>query len=165
MDIWTIITQGQKDGKTQAEINSELASAGYQTSFGDKTGNAYLSIGVGSPEPCTVEDGKLTSCKAVPHQDIVLYNGEQYHVDDDGVTLIAIPEKEAPWWASLHTFTGAVDWQDEINRYIPEKGMMHRPEYAGKEVTKGSLRYIYDENGDAKYQPKSMAEYDEDHNR
>lgn len=165
MDILTIIMQGQKDGKTQAEINSELAAAGYQTAFGDKTGNAYLDSGIGSPEPCTVEGGKLTSCKAVPHQDIVIYGGEQYHVDDDGVTLIDKPAPEAPWWAPYHTFTGAVDWEDEIDRYIPEKKMMNRPEYAGKEVVKGGLRYIYDADGNAKYQPKSMGDYDRDHGR
>lgn len=165
MDIWTIITQGQKDGKTQEEINSELAAAGYQTSFGDKTGNAYLDSGVGSPEPCTVENGKLTSCKAVPHQDIVLYDGEQYHVDDDGVTLIAKPDTGAPWWAEHHTYGGLVPWQEELPQYIPDKDMMYRPEYANKKVKKGKLLYRYDENGNASYEPVSMADYDKDHNR
>lgn len=165
MDIWTIIKQGQKDGKTQAEINNELASAGYQTAFGDKTGNAYLDSGIGSPESCTVENGKLTSGKAVPNQDIVIYNGEEYHVDSDGVTLIAKAEPEAPWWAKYHTYGGLVPWQDELLQYIPDKGMMHRPEYAGKKVEKDKLLYRYDENGDAHYEPVSMADYNKDHNR
>ena len=58
MSIYEIITQGQKDGKTLAEINADLAAAGYQTAFGDKDGNAFLDSGVGEPEPCSVEGGK-----------------------------------------------------------------------------------------------------------
>lgn len=166
MSITDIIMQGQKDGKTQEEINKELAAAGYQTAFGDKEGNAFLSAGVGSPEPCTVVDGKLTSCKAVPHQDIVIYDGEQYHVDDDGVTLIAMSTPEAPWWFNDdYKAWGMEDWQDELDKYIPDKDMMHRPEYAGQKVKKGKLLYRYDENGDATWEPISMRDYDADHGR
>lgn len=166
MSIYEIITQGQKDGKTLAEINADLAAAGYQTAFGDKDGNAFLDSGVGEPEPCSVEGGKLTSCKAVPHQDIVLYDGEQYHVDDDGVTLIAMPSEEEPWWVPYHTYGGLVkDWRDELPQYIPKKEMMFRPEYAGKKVEKGKLLYRYDSEGNATYEPISMRDYDEDHQR
>ena len=166
MSIYEIITQGQKDGKTLAEINADLAAAGYQTAFGDKDGNAFLDSGVGEPEPCTVEGGKLTSCKANPHQDIVIYNGEQYHVDDDGVTLIAMPSEEEPWWFDDdYKAWGMPDWRDELPKYIPDEGMMHRPEYAGQKVNKGKLEYHYDKNGDAAWRPISMRDYDADHNR
>ena len=73
---------------------------------------------------------------------------------------------ETPWWASMHTFAGAVAWQEEIDKYIPEKDMVYnRPKYHGVEVVKGALRYIYAEDGSCKYQPKSMADYDKDHGR
>ena len=75
------------------------------------------------------------------------------------------PEKD-PWWAPLHTFAGAVDWQDELPPYIPEKDMVYnRPKYHGQNVVKGALRYLYAEDGTCKYQPKSMADYDKDHGR
>lgn len=75
-------------------------------------------------------------------------------------------KKETPWWASMHTFTGAVDWEDELCQYIPDKDMVfNRPKYHGVEVVKGSIRYIYAENGKCKYQPKSMKDYDNDHGR
>ena len=166
MSITDIIIQGQKDGKTQEEINKDLAAAGYQTAFGDKTGNAFLSIGVGSPEPCTVSGGKLTSGKAVPHQDIVIYDGKQYHVDDDGVTLIAMPAPEAPWWFNEdYQAWGMEDWHDELDTYIPDTGMMHRPQYAGQTVEKGKIRYRYDADGNATWEPVSMFDYNKDHNR
>lgn len=163
-NVTEIIKKGQKEGKTLAQISAELADAGYITHFGDKPGNAVLDSVVGD-EPCTVEDGKLINGNASPHSDVVIYEGEEYHVDDDGVTLIAKPDPEAPWWAEHHTYGGLVPWQDELPKYIPDKGMMHRPEYAGKTVIKGKLRYRYDENGDASYEPVSMADYNRDHGR
>ena len=73
---------------------------------------------------------------------------------------------ETPWWASMHTFAGAVAWQEEIDKYIPEKDMVYnRPKYHGQNVVKGALRYLYAEDGTCKYQPKSMADYDKDHGR
>ena len=73
---------------------------------------------------------------------------------------------ETPWWASMHTFAGAVAWQEEIDKYIPEQDMVYnRPKYHGVDVVKGALRYIYAEDGSCKYQPKSMADYDKDHGR
>lgn len=162
--ITDIIKEGQKNEKTLAQINEDLNAAGYITHFGDKPGNAILDSVVGN-EPCTVEDGKLINGNASPHSDVVIYKGEEYHVDDDGVTLIPKPAPEAPWWAPLHTFSGAVDWNEEVKRYIPDKGMMNRPEYAGKKVEKGALRYIYDADGNAAYQPVSMFDYDRAHGR
>ena len=58
-----------------------------------------------------------------------------------------------------------MDWQDELPQYVPDKDMMHRPEEAGEKVAKGKLLYRYDGKGDAHYEPKSMAQYDKDHNR
>ena len=43
--------------------------------------------------------------------------------------------------------------------------MFNRPKYHGVEVVKGAIRYIYAEDGTAKYQPKSMRDYDKDHGR
>ena len=78
-----------------------------------------------------------------------------------------IPAQEGdPWWAPMHTFAGAVAWQDELKRYIPEKEMVYnRPKYHGVTVVKGGLRYIYSSDCSCKYQPKSMGEYDKDHGR
>lgn len=164
--IYDIIAEGQKNGKTNAEINAELKAAGYQTAFGDKEGNAYLDSAIGSPEPCTVENGKLTSCKAVPNQDIVIYEGAMYHVDTDGVTLIEMPDEEAPWWfTEEYQSWGMPDWHDELAKYIPDKNMMHRPEYANQKVVKGKIRYRYDANGDATFEPVSMFDYEKDHGR
>ena len=54
----------------------------------------------------------------------------------------------------MHTFAGAVAWQEEIDKYIPEQDMVYnRPKYHGQEVVKGALRYIYAEDGACKYQP------------
>lgn len=111
----------------------------------------------GGPVNEVREDGEL-SMKAT-----VYIGGKQYAVAGDKLAEIA--PKEAPWWAPYHTFTGAVAWQDELPWYIPDKDMMYRPKYSGQEVVKGGLRYIYDDAGNAKYQPKSMREYDQDHGR
>ena len=65
-----------------------------------------------------------------------------------------------------HTYGGLVkDWRDELPQYIPKKEMMFRPEYAGKKVEKGKLLYRYDSEGNATYEPISMRDYDEDHQR
>ena len=114
-------------------------------------------VSQGGPVNEVREDGELSM------QATVYSGGKQYAVSGDKLTEMA-PEA-APWWATYHTFTGAVAWQDELPRYIPEKGMMSRPQYAGQTVVKGGLRYIYDASGNAKYQPKSMGDYDKDHGR
>ena len=165
MNIETIILDGVKNGKTYDEINKELEEAGFPVHLNaNKKGNAFLDTGTGSLDPVIVENGKVTNGGGIPRQDEVIYDGKVWWLDDDGVTLIDKEEKE-PWWAKYHTYPALVDWQDEIDKYIPDKDMMHRPEYANKTVIKGALRYRYDENGDAHYEPKSMAEYDKDHGR
>lgn len=166
MDIETIILDGVKNGKTYDEINKELEEAGSTVRLNaNKKGNAFLDTGTGSLDPVTVVDGKLTNGDGgIPRQDEVIYDNKVWWLDDDRVTLIPKEVKE-PWWAQYHTYGGLVDWEDEIDKYIPDKDMMDRPAYAGKTVIKGALRYRYDETGKAHYEPKSMAEYDKDHGR
>ena len=165
-DIYEIIKKGEQEGKTFAEINKDLEAAGSNVRLNaNKTGNALLDTGTGSLEPVTVVDGKLTNGDGgIPRQDEVVYENKVWWLDDDRVTLIPKQVKE-PWWVKYHTYPALVDWQDEIDKYIPDKDMMHRPEYANKTVIKGALRYRYDANGKAHYEPKSMAEYDKDHGR
>ena len=92
-NISSIILDGVNEGKSYEEINAALAEAGSSLVLGeDKPGNALLSVGVGSPEPCEVLDGKLVHGCAVPHQDYVYYGGRTYQVDDDGKTLIEVAE-------------------------------------------------------------------------
>ena len=165
-NVTDIILECQRNGKTLAEINEALKEASSGLYLGaDKGGNAVLLCGA-APEPVTVEGGKLANgVGGVPYQDEVLYDGHVWQLAEDGVTLVPPKGDEAPWWAELHTFAGAVDWREELDKYVPEEGMMHRPQYAGQTVIKGALRYTYDGNGDAKYQPKSMGDYDRDHGR
>ena len=97
-------------------------------------------------------------------KEIVYIGGQMWQVYGDELGNVA--PQEIPWWVPYHTFTGAVAWPDELDKYIPEKDMMfNRPKYHGQEVVKGALRYIYDEDGTAQYQPKSMRDYDRDHGR
>lgn len=155
------------DGKiTIEEANEKLAAAGSNVHLDpNKPGNAMLDTGTGTLDPVTVVDGKLTHPAGIPRQDEVIYDGKVWWLDDDQMTLIPKEEKE-PWWVPYHTYHGLVDdWHDELPKYIPDKDMMHRPKYANQTVTKGALRYIYDENGDAHYEPKSMFDYDKDHGR
>ena len=165
MNIETIILDGMKNGKTYDEINKELEAAGSDVRLNaNRTGNAMLDTGTGSLDPVIVENGKVTNGGGIPRQDEVIYDGKVWWLDDDGVSLIPKEVKE-PWWAQYHTYGGLVDWEDELDKYIPDKDMMDRPAYAGKTVIKGALRYRYDETGKAHYEPKSMAEYDKDHGR
>lgn len=165
MNIETIILDGVKKDKTYDEINKELEKAGSTVRLNaNKKGNAFLDTGTGSLDPVIVENGKVTNGGGIPRQDEVIYDGKVWWLDDDGVTLIDKEEKE-PWWAKYHTYPALVDWQDEIDKYIPDKDMMFRPEYAGQKVKKGKLLYRYDAEGNATYEPISMRDYDEDHNR
>lgn len=165
-DIYEIIKKGEQEGKTFAEINKDLEAAGSDVRLNaNKTGNALLDTGTGTLDPVTVVDGKLTNGDGgIPRQDEVVYENKVWWLDDDRVTLIPKEVKE-PWWAQYHTYGGLVDWEDELSQYIPDKDMMHRPEYAGKKVAKGKLLYRYDAEGNATYEPISMRDYDEDHNR
>lgn len=160
LEISKIINDGVNEGKSYEEINKELKEAGSNLVLSDeKHGNAIIEIGVGSPEPVTVKNGKLTEPVGVPYQDIVYYNGKAYYLDNDKVTLVEKKneEKEVPVWA--------VPWDEELDKYKPDPDMMYRPEYANQVVTKGKLRYRYDANGNAEYEPVSMRDYDKDHNR
>lgn len=152
---------------TEEEIRSSVGGPRPQ----DADGYGILDDGIG-PQKCQVRDG-------------VLVGGAVNQVNADGSTSMTVyvhiggytwevygdklgePEaEEAPWWAPYHTFVGAVSWQDELPRYIPDSGMMFdRPRYRDCEVIKGGLRYIYDADGKCKYQPKSMRDYDRDHGR
>lgn len=166
MNIETIILDGMKNGKTYDEINKELEEAGSTVRLNaNKKGNAFLDTGTGSLDPVIVENGKVTNGGGIPRQDEVIYDGKVWWLDDDGVTLIAKPAEKEPWWAKYHTYGGLVPWQEELPPYIPDEGMMHRPEYAGQKVKKGKLLYRYDAEGNATYEPISMRDYDEDHNR
>lgn len=138
----------------------------------DATGYGLMSSGTGTMDKVHVVKGKLqggavntVGSDGMPNEcDIVYIGGQVWQVYGDELGNLA-PEK-APWWASMHTFTGAVAWQEEIDKYIPEQDMVYnRPKYHGQEVVKGALRYIYAEDGSCKYQPKSMADYDKDHGR
>lgn len=164
-NVEDIILNGMENKKTFEEINKELEAAGSDVRLNsNRTGNAMLDTGTGSLDPVIVENGKVTNGGGIPRQDEVIYDGKVWWLDDDGVTLIPKEVKE-PWWAQYHTYGGLVDWKDELPQYIPDKDMMHRPEYAGKKVAKGKLLYRYDGNGDAHYEPTSMVEYDKDHGR
>lgn len=165
-----LILEGLNDKKSCDEINADLEAAGLNTRLtgGAVNGNAILFAG-GAGMIVLVENGKLVAAGARP-TDYVLYNGKAWHTEEgDNETLIPgypptygnpkpdwLPEEDPAW---------AVPWEQELDKYKPEKGMMFRPEYAGRKVKKGKLLYRYDENGNATYEPVSMRDYDEDHNR
>lgn len=135
-------------------------------------GYGLLDSGTGTLDKVQVKKGKLLSgpvntvgADGMPNEkDIVYIGGQTWQVYGDELGNIA--PQEIPWWVPYHTFTGAVAWPDELDKYIPEKDMMfNRPKYHGQEVVKGAIRYIYAEDGSAQYQPKSMRDYDKDHGR
>ena len=138
----------------------------------DANGWGLLDTGTGSLEKVRVERGVLTggainqvkedgSTTMTVYVTIGGYRWEVY-----GDKLGEIRREGEPWWAPMHTFTGAVAWQDELPKYIPDWEMVHeRARYHDVEVVKGGLRYIYDEDGACQYQPKSMRDYDRDHGR
>lgn len=150
----------------------EIASTHVGNNPADATGYGLLDTGTGTLDKVQVVKGKLQGGAIntvgedeVPNEhDVVYIGGQIWQVLGDMLGEVA--SKEAPWWAPLHTFVGAVAWQEELKKYIPEKEMVYdRPKYHGQEVVKGSIRYIYAKDGSCKYQPKSMFEYDKDHGR
>lgn len=150
----------------------EIASTHVGKNQTDVTGYGLLDTGTGTLDKVRVVKGKLQGGaintvgeNGVPNEhDVVYIGGQIWQVFGDMLGEVA--SKEAPWWAPLHTFVGAVAWQEELKKYIPERKMVYdRPIYHGQEVVKGSIRYIYAEDGSCKYQPKSMFEYDKDHGR
>lgn len=138
----------------------------------DANGYGLMDSGTGTMDKVQVKKGKLLSgpvntvgADGMPNEkDLVYIGGQMWQVYGDDLGNVA--PQEIPWWVPYHTFTGAVAWPDELDKYIPEKDMMfNRPKYHGQEVVKGAIRYIYAEDGSAQYQPKSMRDYDKDHNR
>ena len=138
----------------------------------DADGWGLLDTGTGSLDKVHVEHGVLTGGAINQVREdgsttmtaYVHIGGYTYEVYGDALGYEA--KEKTPWWVPYHTFTGAVAWQEELPKYIPEKDMMfNRPKYHGQEVVKGAIRYIYAEDGSAQYQPKSMRDYDKDHGR
>ena len=148
----------------------EIKATTVGSSPSDANGYGYFDDGI-SKTKVKVTNGKLNSkmntvdANGVPNElDYVYIGGKTYQVYGDKLGEVA--PKGEPWWVPYHTFTGHVAWQDELDKYIPDEDMMfNRPKYHGVEVVKGAIRYIYAEDGTAKYQPKSMRDYDEDHGR
>ena len=138
----------------------------------DADGWGLLDTGTGTLDRCRVERGTLPggainqvladgTTSMTAYVTIGGYTWEVY-----GDALGEVRGEGEPWWAPMHTFVGAVDWQDELPKYIPDWEMVHeRAKYHGVEVVKGGLRYIYAEDGFCKWQPKSMHDYDVDHGR
>lgn len=135
--IFDIIKEGQKNGKSCAEISAELAAAGYGTNVnGKKDGNAFVCLDESNREPCMVSDGKIVVGTANPMYTI-LYNGEEYHTAEDMVTLLEGP--------------GVPDIQ-EREQLPREVDKTRHPEYAGRddvvqETAIGKFRCSYDEDG------------------
>ena len=89
--IYDIIKDGQKNGKTYAEISADLAAAGYNTNTnGKKDGNAFVYMDESNQEPCMVSDGKVVVGTVSPIYTI-LYDGKEYHTAEDHVTLLEGP--------------------------------------------------------------------------
>lgn len=193
MNINEAISKYTKGEITTEEVNEVLheAKAGYEFRPGQNelteadlrattvghypdqaNGYGLLDSGTGTLDKVQVKKGKLLSgpintvgTDGMPNEkDFVYIGGQTWQVYGDELGNVA--PKEIPWWVPYHTFTGAVAWPDELDKYIPEKDMMfNRPKYHGQEVVKGAIRYIYAEDGSAQYQPKSMRDYDKDHGR
>lgn len=89
--VFDIIKEGQKAGKSCAEISATLAEAGYNTNVnGKKDGNAFVYMDESNREPCMVSDGKIVVGTVNPMY-TVLYKGEEYHTAEDHVTLLEGP--------------------------------------------------------------------------
>ena len=87
-----IIRDGQKQGKTNAEISADLAAAGYTTNLErDRTGNAWVVLDETNQEPITVENGKIVDGSLIDEMYDILIDGEKYHTDKDDTTLIEGP--------------------------------------------------------------------------
>ena len=135
-------------------------------------GYGLLDTGTGSMDKVHVTDGRLdggpvnqvledgsTSMSAY-----VYIGGRRYEVYGD--ELDEVQEEDVPAWVPAQRPVWAVcGWQDELTKYIPDVGMLHRPEYANRRVVKGALRYRYDSEGYATYAPKDLAQYHRDHGK
>ena len=133
-------------------------------------GYGLLDTGTGSMDKVHVTDGRLdggpvnqvledgsTSMSAY-----VYIGGRRYEVYGD--ELDEVQEEDVPAWVPAQRPAWAVcGWRDELTKYIPDAGMLHRPEYANRRVVKGALRYRYDSEGHAAYAPTDLAQYHRDH--
>lgn len=157
-----------KNALTETEIREAVGGPRPQ----DADGWGLLDTGTGTMDKCHVEHGVLTggainqvredgSTTMTAYVTIGGYTWEVY-----GDQLGEVRREGEPWWAPMHTFAGAMPWEQELPKYIPDWEMVHeRAKYHGQEVVKGAIRYIYAEDGSAQYQPKSMRDYDKDHGR
>lgn len=138
----------------------------------DADGWGLLDTGTGSLDKVHVERGVLTggainqvredgSTTMTAYVHIGGYTYEVY-----GDALGAVLDEDEPWWVAYRHLVNPVDWREELPQYIPEKEMVfERAKYHGVDVVRGSIRYLYAEDGSCQYQPKSMRDYDKDHGR
>lgn len=137
----------------------------------DADGWGLLDTGTGSLDKVRVTGGKLDHAvnqvldDGITNMRAYVYIGG-YTWEVYGDTLGAVMGEDEPWWVAYRHFVNPVDWWEELPQYIPEKEMIfERAKYHGVNVVRGSIRYLYAEDGSAQYQPKSMRDYDKDHGR
>jgi hypothetical protein len=134
-----IIREGQKQGKTNAEISADLAAAGYITNLDrDRTGNAWVILDESNQEPITVENGKIVDGSLIDEMYDILIDGKKYHTDKDDTTLIEGP--------------GIPDIQEREKLPDEPDKKVHR-ERAGQKIIqrtkKGTYLTTYDADGSA----------------
>lgn len=134
-----IIRDGQKQGKTNAEISADLAAAGYTTNLErDRTGNAWVVLDDSNHEPITVEDGKIVDGTLVDEMYDVIYEAKTWHTASDHTTLVEGP--------------GIPDIQEREK--LPDEPDLHiHRERAGQKIIqrtkKGTYLIRYDADGSA----------------
>lgn len=134
-----IIREGQKQGKTNAEISADLAAAGYITNLErDRTGNAWVVLDDSNHEPITVKDGKIVDGTLVDEMYDILVDGKKYHTASDFTTLVEGP--------------GIPDIQPREK--LPDEPDLHiHRERAGQKIIqrtkKGTYLIRYDADGSA----------------
>lgn len=109
----------------------------------ERSTHGLLLTGTGSVDKVAVKNGEISIDLGVMGGELC-FNGKMYDI---------VGNKLAPY----------TPYNPKDAKWKPDPGMLHRPKYANQVVIKGRLRYRYDENGDATYEPVSMAEYDKDH--
>lgn len=192
MDINQIINQYTKGEITPEETNAALkeANAGFHFEPGQNTLTAEeIAETVGGPRPQDADGWGLLDTGTGTLDKVRVTGGKLDHavnqVLDDGITSMTayvtigghvwevygdtlgeVLDEGEPWWVAYRHFVDPVDWQEELPQYIPEKEMIfERAKYHGVNVVRGSIRYLYAEDGSCQYQPKSMIQYDKDHGR
>lgn len=134
-----IIRDGQKQGKTNAEISADLAAAGYTTNLErDRTGNAWVILDDSNHEPITVEGGRIVDGSLIDEMYDILIDGEKYHTASDATTLVEGP--------------GIPDIRPK-EKLPDEPDLRIRRDRAGKKVIqrtkKGTYLIRYDADGSA----------------